>query len=60
MRHGRKSRSQTFNGFKEHVLLDLDSNITREVVVRPANEPEYAAVSNLIDQRSRTPPPRAW
>jgi hypothetical protein len=44
MRHGRKSSAKTFNGFKEHFAVDLDSNVTREVVVRPANEPEHAAV----------------
>ncbi len=35
MRHGRKSSSNTCNGFKEHVALDLDSKVTREVVVCP-------------------------
>ena len=35
MRHGRKSSAKTFNGFKEHFVLDLDSHVTREVVVRP-------------------------
>ena len=39
MRHGRKSSSKTFNGFKEHFAQDLESKVTREVVVRPANEP---------------------
>jgi hypothetical protein len=39
MRHGRKSSAKTFNGFKEHFVLDLDSRGTREVGVRPANEP---------------------
>ena len=41
MRHGRKSSAKTFNGFKEHFAVDLDSTVTREVVVRPANEPEH-------------------
>jgi Transposase DDE domain/Transposase domain (DUF772) len=44
MRHGRKSSAKTFNGFKEHFVLDLDSRVTRAVVVRPANEPEYEVV----------------
>src|SRR5262245_10781414 len=39
MRHGRKSRAKTFNGFKEHFVVDLDSKVNRKVVVRPANEP---------------------
>jgi hypothetical protein len=55
MRHGRKSRSKTFNGFKEHFLLDLDSKVTREVVVCPANEPEYAAVELLAQELEKAP-----
>jgi hypothetical protein len=47
MRHGRKSSAKTFNGFKEHFVVDLDSKVTREVVVRPANAPEYEAVELL-------------
>ena len=47
MRHGRKSSAKTFNGFKEHMALDLDSNVTREVVVCPANHPEHEAVELL-------------
>jgi Transposase DDE domain len=39
MRHGRKSSAKTCNGFQEHFVLDLDSKVTREVVVCPANEP---------------------
>ena len=49
MRHGRKSSAKTFNGFKEHFVLDLDSHVTREVVVRPANEPEHEAVELLVE-----------
>lgn len=47
MRHGRKSSAKTFNGFKEHIALDLDSTVTREVVVCPANHPEHEAVELL-------------
>jgi hypothetical protein len=50
MRHGRKSSSKTFNGFKEHWALDLDSNVTREVVVCPANHPEHEAVVLLAEE----------
>jgi hypothetical protein len=50
MRHGRKSSSKTFNGFKEHFALDLDSKVTREVVVCPANQPEHAAVELLAEE----------
>jgi len=53
MRHGRKSSAKTFNGFKEHFVLDLDSKTTREVVVRPANEPEYAVVEMVAEELER-------
>src|SRR5215472_11610214 len=50
MRHGRKSSAKTFNGFKEHFVLDLDSKVTREVVVCPANQPEHEAVELLAEE----------
>ncbi len=50
MRHGRKSSSKTCNGFKEHFALDLDSKVTREVVVCPANQPEHEAVELLAEE----------
>src|SRR6516162_3125356 len=53
MRHGRKSSAKTFNGFKEHCVLDLDSKVTREVVVCPANEPEYEAVELVAEALER-------
>ena len=44
MRHGRKTKSKSFNGFKQHLVVDLDSKVTREVIVRPANEAEHLVV----------------
>ena len=55
MRHGRKSSAKTFNGFKEHFAVDLDSTVTREVVVRPANEPEHEAVELLAEELEKAP-----
>ena len=55
MRHGRKSSAKTFNGFKEHLLVDLDSTVIREVVVRPANEPEHAVVECLAEELEKSP-----
>src|SRR4029434_1795201 len=52
-RHGRKSSANTFNGFKEHCVLDWESQVTREVVVRPAHEPEHAAVELLVETLDR-------
>ena len=55
MRHGRKSSAKTFNGFQEHFAVDLDSKVTREVVVRPAHEPEHEAVELLAEELERSP-----
>jgi hypothetical protein len=55
MRHGRKSSAKTFNGFKEHLVVDLDSKVTQEVVVRPANEPEHVVVELLAEELVRPP-----
>jgi Transposase DDE domain/Transposase domain (DUF772) len=55
MRHGRKSSSKTFNGFKEHFALDLDSTVTCEVVVCPANAPEHEAVELLAETLEQGP-----
>lgn len=48
MRHGRKSRSQRFDGYKRHVLKDLDLGLVRAVGLTPANEPE-ASVTTAIE-----------
>jgi hypothetical protein len=55
MRHGRKSSPKTVNGFQEHFAVDLDSTVTREVVVRPAHEPEHEAVELLAAALERSP-----
>ena len=55
MRHGRKSSAKTFNGFKEHFAVDLDSKVTREVMVRPANEPEHEVVELLAEELEKAP-----
>ncbi len=47
MRHGRKSRSQRIDGYKRHVLRDLDSGLVRAVGVTAANAAE-ASVSDAI------------
>ena len=52
MRHGRKSRSVRFYGYKRHVLKDLDSGLVRAVGVTPANAPE-ASVGRRHSPRSR-------
>jgi transposase len=48
MRHGRKSRSLLVDGYKRHVLRDLDSHLIVAVGVTPANAPE-ASVTDTIE-----------
>jgi hypothetical protein len=47
MRHGRKSRSVRVDGYKRHVLHDLDTDLIRAVGITPANVPE-ASVTEAI------------
>jgi transposase len=47
MRHGRKSRSLRVDGYKRHVLRDLDSGLIRAVGITAANVPE-ASVTEAI------------
>jgi hypothetical protein len=47
MRHGRKSRHQRINGFKRHVLHDLDRDLVRAVGVTAANVPEAHVTADL-------------
>ena len=47
MRHGRKSRKVRFDGYKRHVLKDLDSGLVRAVGITRANLPE-AVVTEAI------------
>jgi len=49
MRHGRKSRSVRVDGYKRHVLHDLDSGLIRAVGITPANAPE-ASVTEAISE----------
>src|SRR5258708_953677 len=49
MRHGRKSRSVRVDGYKRHVLHDLDSGLIRAVGITPANIAE-ASVTKAISE----------
>src|ERR1700722_14017248 len=53
MRHGRKSRSKLFDGFKEHIALDLDVGAILACEVTPANRPEEAAAAPLAEDVRR-------
>jgi transposase len=47
MRHGRKSRSVLFDGYKRHVLRDLDTGLVPAVGITPANAPEASVTSSI-------------
>jgi len=47
MRHGRKSRSVRVDGYKRHVVRDLDTGLVRAVGITPANVAE-ASVTEAI------------
>ena len=47
MRHGRKTRTKPFTGYKRHVIKLVDADLIAGAVVRPANEPEHEALALL-------------
>jgi hypothetical protein len=47
MRHGRKSKSKRFNGYKRHIAADIDSRLILACAVTPANRPEEEAAPEL-------------
>ena len=47
MRHGRKSRSVLFDGYKRHVLRDLDTGLIPAVGITAANVPEAAVTGDI-------------
>jgi hypothetical protein len=56
MRHGRKSKSKLFNGYKRHIAIDLDTHLVLAGAVLPANRPEGEAAPALkadIDRMQR-------
>lgn len=48
MRHGRKSKSKAFNGYKRHIATSLDAPIIVGAVATPANQPEQKATQALL------------
>lgn len=47
MRHGRKTKSKRFNGYKQHIATDLDTGLILGCAVTPANRPEQEAAPQL-------------
>jgi len=54
MRHGRKTKSKRFNGYKRHIASDLDTNLIVACAVTPANQPEGNAMPELKVDIERT------
>ena len=53
MRHGRKSKSKRFNGYKQHMATDLDEELILACAVTPANRPEAEATPALEKDMKR-------
>ncbi len=53
MRHGRKSSSKAFNGYKRHVATHVDAPLVLAAYALPANQPENQAVPRLLDSVAR-------
>lgn len=47
MRHGRKSKSKRFDGYKRHVATDLDRDLILACAITPANKAEADAAPQL-------------
>lgn len=47
MRHGRKSKSKRFNGYKRHLARCLDSGLILACAITPANRPEEEAAEPI-------------
>lgn len=53
MRHGRKSATQRFDGFKASVAVDTDSQLIADVEVLPANAHDSTNASTLVAESSK-------
>ncbi len=53
MRHGRKSKSRTFNGYKSHLAADLDTGLVVACDITPANRPEAEALPRIEEDIGR-------
>jgi hypothetical protein len=48
MRHGRKSRSSRVDGYKRHIVVDMDTTLVLGAAITPANRPEVEAFDALL------------
>lgn len=50
MRHGRKTKTKSFNGYKRHIAVELDTKLILAVALASANEPEQDSLPTLVDR----------
>jgi hypothetical protein len=48
MRHGRKNKNKVFNGYKQHLSSDLETDLILSAALLPANRQEHEAVEPLL------------
>lgn len=53
MRHGRKSKSKRFNGYKRHVATEMGTRLVLACAITPANAPEADAAPALLTDLAR-------
>jgi hypothetical protein len=53
MRHGRKTRSKAFHGYKQHLLIDVDSTLVLACAVVGANRRDHEALPALQTDLAR-------
>lgn len=49
MRHGRKNKNKVFNGYKQHLSADLDTDLILSAALVPANRQEAEAAGPLLE-----------
>jgi len=52
MRHGRKSASTRFDGYKGHVAVEPETELVTDVLVTPGNAYDGEAVEPLVDEQA--------
>lgn len=53
-RHGHKTSSRAFDGYKAHVAVDPDSEIVTQVAVTPGNGNEWRVARDVVEELSGT------
>jgi IS5 family transposase len=54
MRHGRKSKRKRIDGYKRHIVVDVDTpGLICGVALTPANQPERTASKDLLEDLNR-------